>query len=156
MSKYDGLGHFLLKQRTEQVPMTFREIEKVTGTKLPNSKRYPAWWSNNTWNNVMTKVWLDAGFKTEQVDTKAEKLVFRRFVAERRELKENAKMFSREASDSVSIRHPIIGALKGTFSIAPGWRLEKPSLDAEEIQALEAGVDHTATLIDEGLSGKQN
>src|SRR5215471_7502611 len=78
MSKYDALGTFLNKQATTCVPMTFREIEKVTGAKLPNSKRYPAWWSNNTWNNVMTKVWLDAGYRTEQVDVAHERLVFRR------------------------------------------------------------------------------
>ena len=56
MSKYAPLGDFLRRQKTTFVPMTFAEIEKVVGTRLPNSQRYPAWWSNNPFNNVMTQV----------------------------------------------------------------------------------------------------
>ena len=59
MGKYQPLGQFLRKQRTNEVPLTFREIEKIIGAKLPpNSQHYRAWWSNNPFNNVMTKVWL--------------------------------------------------------------------------------------------------
>lgn len=78
MSKYGPLKHFLEEQGGATVPMTFEEIEAVIGASLPNSKRYPAWWSNNPWNNTMTQVWLDAGFMTEQVDIEGQKLVFRR------------------------------------------------------------------------------
>ena len=53
MGKYDPLGAFLKANGTEHVPMTFAEIEKVIGEPLPNSKTYPAWWSNNPSNNVM-------------------------------------------------------------------------------------------------------
>ena len=64
MSKYSRLGEFLRSQRTKEVPMTFAEIERVTGARLPaNSPQYPAWWSNNPSNNVMTKIWLAAGFR---------------------------------------------------------------------------------------------
>lgn len=78
MGKYDPLRTFLQDQPGERVPVTFAEIERLIGSPLPNSKRYPAWWSNNPSNNVMTKVWLDAGYVTEQVDTEAGRLVFRR------------------------------------------------------------------------------
>src|SRR5262245_22773107 len=79
MGKYSRLGEFLRSQRAKEVPMTFAEIERIIGAKLPpNSPQYPAWWSNNPSNNVMTKVWLAAGFRTEQVDTTARKVVFRR------------------------------------------------------------------------------
>ena len=64
--------------------MTFAEIERVIGGKLPpNSLNIPAWWSNNPSNNVMTKVWLSAGFRTEQVDVKSRKVVFRRIEEKR-------------------------------------------------------------------------
>ena len=59
--------------------MTFREIEKITGAKLPpKAQHHRAWWSNNPDNNVMTKVWLAAGFESAQVDMEGRKLVFRR------------------------------------------------------------------------------
>src|SRR5438876_5785438 len=79
VGKYTRLGEFLRAQQSQEVPMTFAEIERVIGGKLPpSSPQYPAWWSNNPSNNVMTKVWLDAGFRTEQVDVKSRKIVFRR------------------------------------------------------------------------------
>jgi hypothetical protein len=79
MSKYDPLGHFLRERSSEETPMTFAEIEKVIGISLPPAaERHPAWWSNNPSNNVMTKVWLDAGYRSERVDLGGRKLVFRR------------------------------------------------------------------------------
>ena len=78
MSKYDPLTSFLATRTTQEVPMTFSEIEKVIGGRLPPSKQYPAWWSNNASNNVMTRAWLAAGFRTERVDIAGERLVFRR------------------------------------------------------------------------------
>jgi len=49
----------------------------------------------------------------------------------------------------------MIGALKGTFTIEPGWDLNKPALDAEELEAMEANLDRTADLIARGLGDKQ-
>jgi hypothetical protein len=79
MSKYDPLGSFLKSRSTEEVPMKFEEVEAVIGTPLPPAAaRHPAWWSNNPRNNVMTRVWLEAGYRTERVDLGGRKLVFRR------------------------------------------------------------------------------
>jgi hypothetical protein len=150
MSKYDALGSFLRGQG-EYVPMTFREIERVTGTTLPNSKQYPAWWSNNTWNNVMTKVWLEAGYRTEQVDIAGEKLVFRRAATGMHQgMQENNRMFDPAPKTASHAPHPIVGALKGTFTIEPGWDLTKPVLDEDD---MDTAIEKTADLIDKGLSG---
>ncbi len=78
MGKYEPLQHFLEGCATEEVPLTFGEIEGILGSVLPASKAYPAWWSNNPSNNVMTRAWLAAGYRTERVDIAGEKLVFRR------------------------------------------------------------------------------
>ena len=126
MSKYAPLGEYLRNQRTDRVPMTFAEIESVVGTKLPQSRRYPAWWSNNPWNNVMTQVWLDAGFKTEDVDVEAQRLVFRR-VEELPAVAKNATSRSDNFKGSKK-QHPLIGWMKGTFTIAPGVDLAKPAM----------------------------
>jgi hypothetical protein len=108
MSKYDPLGDFLRTQPKEAVPLRFADIAKIVGHRLPRSARYPAWWSNNETNNVMTKVWLDAGFRTEQVDVAHEKLVFRR--QKPTALSEEKRPFRSRTSGE---RHPIFGALKG-------------------------------------------
>ncbi|MGA9794217.1 MAG: hypothetical protein WBQ17_01655 [Rhizomicrobium sp.] len=163
MKKYEILGKFLRNQRLEEVPMTFAEIEHVTGTKLPRSQRYPAWWSNNTSNNVMTKIWLDAGFRTESVDVEQGKLVFRRVMPAKENspgtfspgLSEPHRMFKTEENiDKKPRRSPLFGALKGTFTIEPGWDITKPALDPEELAEWDASLDRKADLYEKGLSRK--
>ena len=78
-SKYQPLTAHLRAQRASRVPMSFAEIERVLGTKLPPSaSSHRAWWSNNPTNNVMTKAWLEAGFQSEQVDLDGRRVVFKR------------------------------------------------------------------------------
>jgi hypothetical protein len=126
VTKYAPLGDYLRKQRTSAVPMTFAQIERVIGGKLPPSQHHRAWWSNNPWNNVMTKVWLDAGFVTEQVDIDRRKLVFRRVQAER-----NVAGLADAPLDGkpefASERHPLFGALKGLMRVVPGTDLTEPA-----------------------------
>lgn len=123
MGKYEPLGAYLRKQRAMRLPMTFAEIERIVGTKLPKSQRYPAWWSNNTLNNVMTQVWLNAGFETEQVDVVGRKVVFRRVAASTPATGGDVPNSDRE----VNAKHPLIGWMKGTVTIAPGVDLTEPA-----------------------------
>lgn len=122
MGKYAALGTYLLHQGLTEVPMTFAEIENVTGAALPpTAGQHRAWWSNNPSNNVMTKVWLEAGFVSEQVDLTGRKLIFRRNEPVAR---------SRSASPapiSAPPRHPAFGALKGLMRIAPETDLTEPA-----------------------------
>jgi len=79
MTKYAPLSRALSQRTQDSWPMTFAEIESLLGSRLPSSaRRYPAWWSNNPTNNTMTRVWLDAGWKTENVDVPGERVTFRR------------------------------------------------------------------------------
>ena len=79
MGKYEPLTQFLNKQGVSMLPMTFKEIERVIGARLPDSAfRHRPWWSNSTSNNVMTQAWLDAGWITSDVDVPGQKLIFRR------------------------------------------------------------------------------
>jgi hypothetical protein len=78
MSKYQPLGDFLRRQKADVVTMTFSQVEKVLGFELPASQNNPAWWSNNADNNVMTKVWLDAGFRVRNVRLNERELTFYR------------------------------------------------------------------------------
>ena len=124
MSKYAPLRSFLEDRHSEMVPMTFAEIEKVLGFKLPHSRNYPAWWSNNPTNNVMTKEWLAAGYKTEQVDIEGRKLVFRREKPLRHTgFAEGPTPMQYKATT----KHPIFGALKDVTWIAPDVDLTAPA-----------------------------
>src|SRR5689334_6869197 len=115
MGKYDGLGAYLRAQDREQIPMSFAEIEQVIGAKLPASQRYQAWWSNSTSNNVMTQVWLDAGYRTEQVDVANKRLVFRRMSSKPRKHGMAEETPSFKSMEETLTHHPLFGAMKGTF-----------------------------------------
>jgi hypothetical protein len=127
MGKYDPLKTFLQSNQAEEVALSFKEIEAVLGAPLPASRQYPAWWSNNPSNNPMTKVWLDAGYRTERVNVESGKVVFRRT---RRRRDENQS----GASDNVIDR--LQAALGGTVRVAPGVDLCEPTgeiWDAERL-----------------------
>lgn len=125
MGKYEPLGAFLRHQRTLEVSLTFNEIEKITGVKLPpKAQHHRAWWSNNASNNVMTKVWLEAGYESARVDMSARKLVFRR-VAKAPDREPSSR--SEPAVMKKGERHPIFGALKDITRLVPGIDLAEPA-----------------------------
>jgi hypothetical protein len=124
-SKYAALGDFLRAQTSDEVPMSFDEIEQLTGQELPPSHRYRAWWSNNPLNSVMTKVWLGAGFESREVDMQQRRLVFRRVMPH--------STVERNIEDSAGSRpqkrgrHPLMGALRGFMRVVPGADLTEPA-----------------------------
>src|SRR4051812_27768013 len=119
MGKYEPLGEFLKRQPTSEVRMSFTEIERVIGGKLPpKAQHHRAWWSNSPSNNVMTKAWLKAGFRSEQVDMAERKLVFRR----------EKKVEPRKPVPEGKLgRHPLFGCMKGTVTIPDGVDLTEPA-----------------------------
>ena len=104
--------------------MTFDEIERVLGARLPDSKSYPAWWSNNPNNNVMTRAWLAAGYRSERIDVGGEKLVFRRGTP-------GSARYAAAAVKTPPSRPGVLdrlrAALAGTVHVAPGVDLTAPT-----------------------------
>jgi hypothetical protein len=93
---------------------------------LPSSQRHPAWWSNNPSNNPMTRAWLDAGYRTERVDTARRRVVFRRH---------GPRLSEGKAERAGNVVERLQAALGGTVSVAPGVDLTEPAAarwDAEE------------------------
>lgn len=124
MSKYEPLGEYLKKLGKARVPLTFAQIEKITGAPLPTSAtKHRPWWSNNPRNSVITKVWLDAGYESEQVDMAARKLVFRRVRGT------NGPAAGAESTSLAEEKpfHPAYGAMKGLVRIMPGTDLTQPA-----------------------------
>lgn len=119
MSKYARIEPYLRDSGQERVPMTFEEIARVIGVPLPRSAfKHSAMWSNNPANWVMTQYWRAAGYRTEKVDMKNGKLVFRR-ASDAPPADAGGGSFART-----------FGALKGTVTIAPGTDLTAP-IDAD-------------------------
>jgi hypothetical protein len=126
MGKYEPLGQFLSKQKRNRISMTFAEIEKILNAKLPASKTSRAFWSNNPDNNVMTRVWVDAGFETEDVNPQSSSLVFHR------KLKRRSKR-----SNHKNDWNNIFGSMKGMITFAPGFDPTSPAYSAKEWEEIE-------------------
>ena len=131
MSKYAPLAAHLRKVGQETVPMTFADIERIIGTKLPPSAfKHRPWWSNNPANSVITRSWLEAGYKTQNVDMEGQKLVFRKSApygpapeAGGRVLRDEARGPAVADAGSFSL---VFGALKGTVTVKAGTDLTAP------------------------------
>lgn len=152
MAIYEPLAQYLMKNAALRIPMTFRDVELVLGRKLPISAyRHRPWWANEARGHSHAKAWLDTGYATQQVDMVGKKLVFVRVRAPR-----GAADTSREFEplEKKQGRHPLIGSMKGCFTIEPGWDLTKPALDPEELAATDANLERTADLISDGLPDK--
>jgi hypothetical protein len=139
MAKYDPLKAFLSSQMSQHLAMSFAQIEQILGFKLPASARHhQAWWANEAAGHVQARAWLAAGFETEQVDIEGHALVFRRVTASNG-MQEEPRMFEPQDPQSPKKlgRHPLIGSMKGTFTIEPGYDLTKPMYTDEEWAEIE-------------------
>jgi len=66
MAKYDPLYHYLRRKTAADLPMTFRDIERVISSMLPKSANLAQWWANEESEesrHVQAKAWLSAGFR---------------------------------------------------------------------------------------------
>jgi hypothetical protein len=60
---YDALRLLLENLNQSQISMTFSEIEKVIGGKLPQTAyARNQWWENNSNRHSQAKAWLNAGW----------------------------------------------------------------------------------------------
>ena len=121
MSKYEPLTAFLKQANARNLRLSFAELEDILGFPLPASKQYPAWWSNSATNNTMTKAWLSAGYKTEQVDVGGEHVTF------------HSEALPNSTAPAESIpRSPLFGSMKGTTFVDLGVDLTAPTMDLLE------------------------
>jgi len=66
--KYQNLFQTLKSSNSKEITLTYTEIEKVLGFKLPDSAyKYRPWWANDT-THSQAKAWLDADWRVVQVN----------------------------------------------------------------------------------------
>lgn len=78
-SKYEPFHRYLMTVSGDEHEMSFAEIEKILGYRLPVSAReYTAWWDNPSDGKThpYTYAWIDAGLKRGSIDLKAERVTF--------------------------------------------------------------------------------
>lgn len=134
MSKYKPLEEYLSRSQEHSIKLTFKQVEEIIGTPLPPSAtRYRGWWSNNPHNGVIAHSWLNAGYKSAQVDMKSQTLFF---VKTRYQTTDNS-LLEKDSTTKSPITEWIAGndssdlevlmKLRGTVTIMPGTDLTAPS-----------------------------
>jgi hypothetical protein len=115
MSKYEPLPQFLASVGGSAHRMSFAEIERILGFKLPKSAyEHEAWWSNNATGHSHANAWLKFGWRTEAVDLKGRKVTFQR----------SAQM---APSPPRSSKRDPWGCMAGTITIMPGVDISAPT-----------------------------
>jgi hypothetical protein len=77
MSKYEPLSLFLERNDSARLTLSFDKIEEVLGFSLPRSaSNHPAWWANNPEGHSHSRAWIDAGWRTENLNLTARKVDF--------------------------------------------------------------------------------
>jgi hypothetical protein len=78
-SKYDPLRRRLLGLTDDRIRLSFEDIERVLGFRLPDSaRRHPPWWANNGGSHIQADAWMSVGWRTAQVDIGGERVTFER------------------------------------------------------------------------------
>ena len=74
VSKYDPLLQHLAKSDALMLTLSFGEIEQILGIPLlPSARSSRAWWGNQE-----GKAWMEAGYRTEDLDLNAGTVIFRK------------------------------------------------------------------------------
>lgn len=117
MSKYESLPQFLASVGGTAHRMSFKEIERVLGFKLPKSAyQHEAWWSNNPTGHSHARAWLELGWRTEAVDLAGRKVTFQRSSTPPRH-------------EAASPKRDPWGCMAGTVTFMPGVDLTTPTGD---------------------------
>lgn len=78
-NKYWPLHIYLQNCEQDALRLTFGEIERLLGQRLPDSARSQrAWWSNRSQGAVQARAWMEAGYRAEALDLAAEAVTFRK------------------------------------------------------------------------------
>lgn len=68
MRKYTPLMLFLDKCKDTEITLSYEEIEKIIGEKLPKTAYEKSqWWSNNDNTHTQSAAWSDVGYRTRNI-----------------------------------------------------------------------------------------
>lgn len=75
---YIGITRYLEKVKEHRLTLTFDQIKEINDGHLPASAyKHQAWWAN-TESHSEAFGWLNAGFRTVEIDIISQKITFER------------------------------------------------------------------------------
>jgi len=114
MSKYQPLSRLLASLGDSKVELSFGQIEKIVGVKLPDSARQSeVWWMGRAVVPLHARAWLQAGWRIVDINLAAKTVTFRRVALS-------------GSKTSLHSRRDPWGCMAGTVTFAPGTDLTAP------------------------------
>ncbi|HTX48066.1 MAG TPA: hypothetical protein VME40_01630 [Caulobacteraceae bacterium] len=79
-AKYARLGRHLRNTSENRIRLSFKDVETILGFDLPKSARtFAPWWANDDGgSHVQAQSWMQAGWRTRDVDVRGEQVTFER------------------------------------------------------------------------------
>jgi len=78
-SKYQPLFEYFQKNLSQQITLSFAEVETLIGDTLPDSAcTQKRWWGNRHKGAPQALAWMNAGYVVEEVDLESESVTFRK------------------------------------------------------------------------------
>jgi hypothetical protein len=149
-TKYHPLFEHLLFSGQGQLSIAFSEIEAIIGAPLPPSARLrEEWWSNSPSGHSQARAWLNANYKTSNIDLAGEKVDFklegwpegyvksdllsRRAERERAGFAESAQPGYETQGEpgSAELDHPLFGIWKGKVTLLADYDYTKPAFEPD-------------------------
>lgn len=76
-SKYAPLYQHLRRSGQDELSLSFAEIERLIGGRLPASSARRGWWSNRR-NALQASAWMEAGYHVAALDAERRRVTFRK------------------------------------------------------------------------------
>jgi len=151
-TKYHPLFEHLLFSGQGRLTITFSEIEAIIGAPLPPSARQrEEWWSNSPTGHSQARAWLNANYKTSNIDLAGEKVDFRLENWPEGYVKSNllSRMEARSRPgfaesaqagygtqrgpepEPATPDHPLFGVWKGKVTLQPDYDYTKPAFEPD-------------------------
>jgi hypothetical protein len=122
VSKYENLTVHLVETAPGKSPLklTFKQIERIIGSELPDSaRRYQAWWANQSGKgHSQAYSWACAGWRTSDLDLENETVTFRYVADELARENFDRQKAKAAASDGISVDEAK-RRLAMTFNVSP-------------------------------------
>jgi hypothetical protein len=138
--KYRPLQEHLqaLPASKDSVTLSFAEIERILGTKLPKSAyEFAPWWANQSYGS-QAPAWLGAGFMAKGVSLGSKSVTFRRESAAR--TKTNRKPATKKVARMNSKPIPARALLDAGFSKSGTWTRKGEKIELQGDIPSESGV----------------
>ena len=116
MNRYTALTDHLSALGSDEVDLSFDELDGIVGGLPPSARKFPAWWANSSKPSHQSHYWIDAGWKARP-NFKDESIHFFRSADEGAPV---AKASKKRASAGVVVPKDQVGLrTRGPVTLAP-------------------------------------